>query len=122
MRRFERRDLARINSWLMARGEKPLLIENLPEVGAISDHAAAFLLQTDSDQIALIDLLVTNPASAPRAAYRDATDIVESLLRIAGELGFTHVSGFTRKRSVARLMQKIGFQKDQAYFHVWRST
>lgn len=102
-----------INSWLEWHGIQPLRKNMVPEVCVKNDHAAGFLLETNTD-VAIIEYLVSNPTSSPRKVRVCICAVIEELVRVANKKGFKRVCGFTNIPGIARIAKECGFnQRDQ---------
>lgn len=91
-------DMIEINEWMNLRNIESRITPST--LGIIEPGiAAAFLYITDSN-LALIDHMVSNPNSDPKARDQALDAIVSELVTIAQNLGFDIVYGITNNEAV----------------------
>jgi hypothetical protein len=102
-------DYPLVSTWWAAH-QWPVIPEPLlPQTGFISsDICAGFLYRTDS-QFALLEWVVADPSSAPAARDRALDELIEALIRRAGELGATVLFTSLRHPRLMERMKRHGF-------------
>lgn len=84
-------------------------IDLLPETGVIiEDICAIFLYETNSN-LCFVESFICNP-TVPVEERDDALDkVVDVLLHLAKEKGFTHIMGYTKHKKVSERAERHGF-------------
>lgn len=116
MRAFLPADLPTVNTWRAARGLPPVPGGTLPSTGYLVEGVAAgFLYLTDAPSVALLDGFVSCPDAPLRARQAALAELVERLLHDAKASGAVHVLGLTSRRSMERLVTRLGFHDAGTY-------
>lgn len=93
-------DLEEIDSWYYMRNLKPICHDQLPQFGYIVPGVACgFLVQTDSAN-AFLEGFVTNPTVHKEFKVEAINTICQRLLKVAQELGYTHVFAMTKHPNI----------------------
>lgn len=106
-----------VEAWLIDRGMKGSLEEDLPEDSFVVMHnglpiAAAGLLKSNGSSAFLMGL-ITNPLSSP-FVRSDAIDaLTEIIIQKAEWLGFNKLFSWSRNEGVIERSKKHGFQEIQ---------
>lgn len=108
MRHVEKDDFQEINLWREQR-QAPILSQDFyPQTGLIVDGiAAGFLTMTDT-KVALMENFITNPKAYKEDRENAVFEILEGLEKIAVQMGFKYVVGFTDHPKIEHYAKMIG--------------
>jgi len=114
LRPFLDSDLAEIQSWMKARN---LTTKQKPStIGVIEPGVACcFLYITDSNW-AIMDMMISNPASDPKIRDEALFRIGESLCALAKEIGFELISWVTERDTMVKRGTQAGYQTKAVTF------
>ena len=112
MREYKPKDFPIIKRWYEYYGTH--LGDNLlPDIGFISDHAACFLMTTNSG-FCFLEPLIGDPHE-PEERRAELDSVIEACVQKAKELGFTQVLGLAKTESVIERARKLGFTELSTY-------
>lgn len=108
-------DLEQINSWLVVRGQKPTLPDEMPDIGFMAEVGdnpiAAVFLRKCEGNFAILDGLITDPTIPGNIRHGAIDLLVEAAIYIATDLKFKNIFSFTIDESVLTRSGKHGFVK-----------
>lgn len=116
MRAFAASDVPEIQGWYVTRGFRAPPPEAFPPIGFIVPGVAfGAMYRTDAPSVALLDAFVCNEAAPLRARRAALSAIVERLELEAKERGVRVLLGYTSRRGMERLVERLGFRSAGAY-------
>lgn len=108
-KKWDRADLAEMNSWYRLRGEPELTEDALPTVGYIEPSVGAGFLFTTDSGVCLMENFITNPRASSEDRSAAIEGIVSRLLLAAKNLNFKHIVAITQSGSIAARARQHGF-------------
>jgi hypothetical protein len=118
LRAYADKDLAEINRWYEAHGEKPTTRNSLSNIGRIEDGVAAgFLYQTDSC-VCLLEGFVTNPLASSEDRGKALFQITIQLMAEAKDMGFTTIIAMTKDLNIMERALMHNF-KEVGLYHLF---
>lgn len=109
IRMYKPEDESMIRAWYEARG-MTLNASMLPKVGFICPGlAAGWLLQTDT-KIAILEPFIANPNADKYDRDEALNKLLVRLELMAGQLGYTHVYGFSTSPTMIKRALDLGFK------------
>jgi hypothetical protein len=102
--------------WWIGHDFSPVPLEVLPALGIVAEHhgklaAAAWLYLDSSTPVGMLEWIVTNPTNNPKISAIAITHVIQALRFSAMENGHTVILSSCRQESLARLMERLGFQE-----------
>lgn len=108
IRRYDETDFAVINQWWIAHGWT-MVPSMLPRIGFVVDGiCAGFLYQTDST-FALLEWVISNPASEKESRRQGLDLLVEAAIREAKDLGFKVLYSTLKHPALIKRYENHGF-------------
>ena len=109
VRRYTSSDYSSLETWWKDQNWSSVPEDHLPEYGLIVDGiAAAFLYRTDS-KFALLEFVIANPNSSKEERSEALDLIIDNLLFVAKELGFSTVFTSLEHPKLLERYEKHGF-------------
>lgn len=100
-----------IASWYHARGLEAPSLAQLPQVGFIVDGiVAGWVYQTDSS-VALLDAVISNPATIPSRRKQATKVLCSTLVDAAVEMGYRDVLFTSSHPTIKRAGEELGFRR-----------
>ena len=100
-----------MNQWRIKHGFEPISRALLPMLGAIVDDTAIGLLYLTNSDAAWIDNMTSNPDAQPKKVAKAVDAIVMRLIDTAREHGVKQLYGVTSKKSMAKWIKRLGFER-----------
>jgi hypothetical protein len=109
MRLFDQEAFEEVNAWNRARGHREWTAEELPSMGMmVPGVAAGFMYQTDST-VAFLENFISNPEAKASEVSEAIDELVDFFRSQAKNLDIQRLVIFSKKRSIGKRAQKLGF-------------
>ena len=132
VRPFDREsDYPAAEAWWKGHAFEPVPLNLLPSLGMVAEYhdeeaghearpvAMAWLYLDNSTGVGMLEWIVADPAAKPRASALAIGHVVRCLRRAAGSIGYGVILASCRQASLARLLERCGFQQtDPAVIHL----
>lgn len=105
-----------LKSWLSHYQKTLSLIDQLPEIGFISEedgvyYAAGFLRRIESCSQGMLDGLIVNPRTFGKKRYNSLNFIVERIIIEAKSMGLVSLVALSIDKATLKRSERFGFEK-----------
>lgn len=116
VRPYQETDYPTFAKWWEGHNFQPVPAQILPILGNVACKdgapiAAAWLYTDTTTPVAMLEWIVTDPENNPKISAVGITHVVQSLKAAAAAAGFPIILSSCRQDSLARLMEKTGFER-----------
>lgn len=125
LRAFHREsDYQTIEGWWKGHGWDAVPLAMLPAMGMVAMNddtpaAAGWVYLDNSTGVGMLEWIVSNPANTMKVSAVALARLVDCLRNAAREIGYGVILGSCRQESLARLMEREGFQRtDEGVIHM----
>jgi hypothetical protein len=125
---YSEKDYMVIAPWWTAHGFPEVPITMLPKSGVvITDEgkpvAAAWLYMSNSNGVAMMEWVVTNPENTPKQSVSAIRCLVGAVREMAKNCGYSFILAAAKQPSLIRLFERGGFMKtDEGMTHLLMLT